>query len=540
MTLDDSSSAGRIGETLRIKAMLRRSWVPFFSRFGSLTDVQLAAIPRILSGENVAVMSPTASGKTEAVVAPVAERVFDSRRDGLSILYVVPTRALANDTLKRLKGPLEEMGIRTAVKHGDRPHLPSPLPNCLITTPESLDSMLCRSVGRLKDLQAVILDDVHMIDGTYRGDQLRVLMGRLELCHGAEPLSVYLLSATFGDPTAVAMRYVQRCGIVRAGVQRYIERVYLESLESLRQEAQTRKWRKILCFCNGRKSVEEFGASLQRLFDPYPVVVHHGSLSKAVREAAERTMQEERVALCIATSTLEVGIDIGDIDVVFLAEAPVSRTALLQRLGRGNRRSGKIVAAVLAPTVEEVNLVESMFDGIEKGILAGSEYSADVSVVVQQAFSLLFQHREGVAWHDLLGVLKPLGEGVLIRRILDHLQAQGMIETRGGRFFGSEEVMNLGESGKIHSNIPDSTENEVVDVASGRRIGKVYGVPDEVFLLAGRAWRVVGRRTGRIDVRPWGGGAIAPRYPGYSEAGAFTSFLPPDLLPKNSPTTSPR
>ncbi|MEM4235051.1 MAG: DEAD/DEAH box helicase, partial [Candidatus Methanomethylicaceae archaeon] len=144
-----------------IRQHLRRAWFPFFSRFGQLTPVQIEVIPKILNNSNVVVAAPTASGKTEAVVAPVAERFVVEKWQNLAILYVVPTKALAEDTFFRIKDPLNEMNIKVQIRHGDKKYLSSSLPNFLITTPESLDSLLCRKGGIFRHLRAVIIDEIH-------------------------------------------------------------------------------------------------------------------------------------------------------------------------------------------------------------------------------------------------------------------------------------------------------------------------------------------------------------------------------------------
>ena len=196
-----------ISHVVSIRRHLKYAWVPFFSRFGKLTPVQIETIPKILDGINVVVMSPTASGKTEAVVAPVAELFISRQWKELAILYVVPTRALANDTLARIEGPLRDMGIATVLKHGDKPYLSGYLPNCLITTPESLDSLICRRPKIFATLRAVILDEIHLLNNTYRGDQLRLLLHRLKKLAFDASFAVHLLSATLSEPYQVAQRY---------------------------------------------------------------------------------------------------------------------------------------------------------------------------------------------------------------------------------------------------------------------------------------------------------------------------------------------
>lgn len=128
-----------------IKQRLSRTWFPFLSRFGKFTPVQKSAIPLILEGDNLVVISPSASGKTEAVVAPLVERMIDRNHREFAILYISPTRALVNDLYRRLEEPFRQLNLPLQIKTGDRPTFEtSKLPFCLLTTPESFDSLLCR------------------------------------------------------------------------------------------------------------------------------------------------------------------------------------------------------------------------------------------------------------------------------------------------------------------------------------------------------------------------------------------------------------
>ena len=146
------------------------------------------------------------------------------------------------------------------------------------------------------------------------------------------------MSATLSSPREVASRYVNDFDVVTSRGQRDIDHHILDSLEDVRRLARERGWKKLLVFCNMRESVERIGNALIGLWHPYPVVVHHGSLDRRIREEAEAGMKSAEVAACVATSTLEVGIDIGDIDLIVIAETPWSLSSLLQRTGRGNRR----------------------------------------------------------------------------------------------------------------------------------------------------------------------------------------------------------
>ena len=520
------------GQVTAIQRRLKRAWGPFFTRFGRLTPVQIETIPKLLDGANVVVASPTASGKTEAVVAPVAERFISEGAEGLAILYIVPTRALANDTLERIEGPLGDMGITTALKHGDKPTLSlTALPNCLITTPESLDSLICRRSQALGTVQTVILDEIHLLDNTYRGDQLRLLLWRLRKLVCGENFSIHLLSATLSSPHEIGGRYCAPCPyeVISVAGAREIDYWLLDSYEAAYRLVREHNWRKVLAFCNRRESVEMVASALAPLWHPYPVVAHHGSLSRRMREEAETVMKETEVAVCVATSTLEIGIDIGNIDLILLAEVPWSISALLQRIGRGNRRAGRIHAAAIATASEEKSVLETMFKTADCGTLPAEPYTPDLSVAVQQTFSHLYQYPEGSTEIELLELLSPLCSKRETKQILEHLRQREWIRWRTGRWLASRKLMNMGEKGHVHSNIPGSETYTVIDIGSGGEIGTVSGVFDDLFILGQRAWRIVSQEGKVIKASRFQGQATAPAFQRHKDAGGFFDILPANL-----------
>jgi ATP-dependent Lhr-like helicase len=204
-----------------LKEQLPHTWSAFVGRFGRFTEIQSLAVEPLLAGKNCLLVSSTASGKTEAALMPLIERLKQTAnhktQNSLQLLYVVPTRALTRDLARRLKQPLEQLAIAMQIKTGDEPALKrSRPPQLLLTTPESLDSLLANRPRLLKDVGAVVLDEIHLLDNTARGDGLRILLNRLRRLRRyafsradslTEDVQFCALSATVSEPLAVAARY---------------------------------------------------------------------------------------------------------------------------------------------------------------------------------------------------------------------------------------------------------------------------------------------------------------------------------------------
>jgi ATP-dependent Lhr-like helicase len=516
------------GAAAALRQRLNFAWRPFFARFGRLTEAQLATIPHILDGTNVTLIAPTASGKTEAIAAPVAQRHRDQRWEGLAVAYIVPTRALANDTLIRVGGPVSDMGFRIDLKHGDRPSLARNL-DWLITTPESLDSLIARRGELLRDVRCIILDEIHLLDNTYRGDQLRVLLARLRALTGVE-LATHLISATLPDPAALAQRYVANSMVISVSGQRNVTLQFAADHSAMKALAKQHSWRKLLYFCNKREQVEAVAGELVEVWRPYPVVAHHGSLSKHQREEAEQVLREQRVAVGVATSTLEVGIDIGDIDAVILADLPWSCSALMQRIGRGNRRSGQIQVVGLGMGALDQAVLSSMLEASLNGAIFAEEYTLDRSVAIQQIISLLFQHRGGgLPTSALAPIMSCLVDENQLSQLLEHLEVKQMLVRHASRWFLSTGLLDEAERGAIHSNIPDTTIYRVIDVDSTREIGSIVGLFDNVFLLGSAVWQVVDVRFPIIRARRYRGTADSALFKRHPQSGRYYRFLPTSL-----------
>ncbi len=492
--------------------LLPRTWRVFFGRFGRLLPIQEATIPHILAGRNVIVSSPTATGKTEAVVAPICENLGEKDR----VVYIAPTRALVNDLDVRLSDPLRELGISSAVKTGDRPLRQAP--QVLLTTPESFDSLLSRHPDMLAGLQWLVLDEIHLLDSTVRGDQLRVLCKRVPEC-----VKFAALSATLSTPKETAARYFPDAEVVVQEGLREIDFTALpaEQLPTLRQQFLDRGIRKAIFFCNTRRETERLSGELQKFLPSDKVYVHHGSLSRDERESVEAAMRDGRMGFCAATMTLEFGIDIGDVDAIVLMGAPDSVSSLLQRLGRGNRRTGQCVAYALYRDKAERHEFLKQLDAARKGKIEKKEYKPRASVVVQQIFSMAF--RGEIRREPLLTLC---GESDL-DAILAHLHKEGYLEK--GRM--AEKLADLAEKGFIHSNLDDTAVWEVVDMQTLQTIGDAPLGDGKTLLLGGRAWSVVKRdmKERRVYVKLSKSKVDAGAYAARRSLGAFFSLLPAQL-----------
>ncbi|MER3487206.1 MAG: hypothetical protein C4345_15725, partial [Chloroflexota bacterium] len=347
-----------------------RQWLPrvydaFFGALGRLLPSQEAAIPVVLQGRNLLLIAPTGAGKTEAVVAPLAERALDFRGQTYA-LYISPTRVLANDLEVRLKERLKRCGLRLAIRHGERNTIPGKEPPAFIlTTPESLEVLLSTQPDyakeRLREVRAVVIDEAHQFFGTRRGLQLYCLLERLKH-YTKRPLQRLCLSATVADPQAVAEFF---CGsdepleIMAVPGKRNldirIDFVGAPSFNAFGDAAADwlrdilAEHRKVLVFANTRAQCDWHCPQLSDRIKSVPVLLHYSSLHRTYRERVEKEFREHKSAVCIATSTLELGIDIGDVDAIAMWGTPNTVSSFLQRLGRGNRRTDTSIVYAVCP-----------------------------------------------------------------------------------------------------------------------------------------------------------------------------------------------
>lgn len=502
----------QVKETKEVKKLLPYTWGVFFGGYGRLYEVERKVIPLVLQGESLIINSPKATGKTEAVVAPVVEWVMKKKKKTLSILYVSPTRALVNDLYRRLRGKFEKLNLKLNYKTGENSNLTPTQPGVmLITTPESLDSLVSRVAWVFKELEVIILDEVHLYENSLRGEQLRILIRRLSSI-SKKLTKFYALSATIGNIEKVGEKFFnkKKYKIINIKQQLNIEYKLIPGenlVDNLIQEMKKRKLKKLLIFTNSREEVEELGNHFSKCFN-YGIWLHHASLSRRTRKEVEEGFNKTNTGMCIATSTLELGIDIEDIDAVVLIRPPTDRETLMQRIGRGCRKKGGyfLCYGVYYSTLEWV-LFQLLFEEeIEEEKKVTSKNNNGkyfyFSVIVQQVLSYLYQKRKyGTTRESIKKLVRGIIEEKEVEKIIQHLIEKEFIEE--DRFWllrVGKGLRELSLKGKIHSNIEKGDGVSVVEEITGKEIGKIDKITP-YFTLGKKEWKVVEIKNKKVIVQ---------------------------------------
>jgi len=498
---------------------LPRTYGALVARHGSPNAVQMEAAASLLDGRDTLICSATASGKTIAYTAPLAELYCRGGDEPARVLLVSPTRALVNDLARRLGERLAGVGIEVGRWTGDH-HDGGRLHGITVMTPEGLDSRLSRAPADLAGVRALVLDELHVLDGTARGDHLRILVQRLrverrnlrgDVGDGPPPLQVVAASATVPDPPGMAGRYLDDPDIVMASGRRAVRaRIVggrdVATVRDTLGELARAGARKVLVFCNARSEVEHLAHELAGT-PPFghAVFAHHGSLARTARLQTERRFGRAPTAVCFATSTLELGIDIGDVDLVALTAVPPDVASLLQRTGRGGRRTDVNHVVCFAASPFERSVYRTLLSAQKQGDWLKGPVTFRPGVLVQQAVSIL-QSRpsrtvHGPAMHRRLPPdLAADWPADRLDRVLAHVCHAGWLErvaTREG--LGVYRLGERGERtwhrGQLHANIPDCFELQVTDALTGDEVGRV-GRAGRELALGGKGRQQL-RRDGR-------------------------------------------
>jgi ATP-dependent Lhr-like helicase len=525
-----------------------RDW--FERTFDAPTPAQELGWPAIASGRHVLIQAPTGSGKTLAAFLWALDRAQPGK--GTQVLYVSPLKALNYDVERNLRGPLAgiDSHLSVAVRTGDTPPkeraamLKSP-PDILITTPESLFLMLTsRARELLRTVRVAIVDEVHAVAGSKRGAHLALSLERLERL-GADQMQRIGLSAT-QRPLDEIGRFVsggRPIDLVDAGRAKELDLRVVVPLEDMREPGEGSIWpsiypallelvqehRSTIVFVNNRRLAERLALRLSELAEREIARAHHGSLAREQRIEVEELLKKGEIPVLVATSSLELGIDMGAVDLVVQVESPKSVARGLQRVGRAGHRldepskgrifpkfradlleSAVVVRRMLDGAIEETKVVRNPLDVLAQQVVAIASQEEilvdDLHELVCRAYpfnDLSRQQLENVL--DMLAGRYPSEEFAELRPRIVWDRVRGLVRGREGA--GRLAVTNAGT-------IPDRGLFGVHLVDGGGRVGEldeemVYEArAGQTFLLGASTWRIEEITRDRVLVSP------APGVPG--------------------------
>jgi ATP-dependent Lhr-like helicase len=518
--------------------------------FPEPTEPQEKTIPKIIEGKNVLLISPTATGKTEAAFLPVLSMLLQAPRSpGIKVLYITPLRALNRDLLERLEWWCNNLDIKLAVRHGDtdtkeRTRQSRSPPDILITTPETLQAVLSGWILRqhLQSLRWVIIDEVHELADSKRGSQLSLALERVRNLIKKD-FQMIGLSATIGTPEKVAQFLVgndRPVEIVRVPVAKMVrlqvllpqpteEDVRLAGQLYTHPEVAARlkiirdymsKHKSVLLFTNTR-SVSEVLASRLKVWNiDFPVSIHHGSLAKPSRIAAETGLKRGYLKGLIATSSLELGIDVGRIDLVIQYMSPRQVTRLIQRVGRAGHRVGRVAKGVIIgmdsdDTLEALVIARrALKEELEPVVVPPKPYDA----LTHQIAGLLLKNRR-LAFTEILEIARnayPYKDLTLedVEKVLKYMHSR--FPRLAWVSFEDQVVLKPSRTKALFeyyfdnlSMIPVEKQFLVVDNSSDTSIGVLdeafmaeYGKAGTKFIIRGSPWQIVHTTEDKVYVRP--------------------------------------
>ena len=518
--------------------------------FPKPTEPQEKTIPRILEGKNVLLISPTATGKTEAAFLPILSMLLqEPQTPGIRVLYITPLRALNRDMLERLEWWCNNLDIKLAVRHGDtdlkeRTRQSRSPPAILITTPETLQVMLSGWLLRqhLQSLKWVVVDEVHELADSKRGSQLSLALERIRYMIGRD-FQMIGLSATIGSPEKVAqflvgngrsveIIHVPVAKILRLNVvfpqpseedTRLAGRLYTHPEVAARLRIirdKMSKHKSVLLFTNTR-SISEVLASRFKVWDiDFPISIHHGSLAKPSRIAAETGLKRGDLKGLIATSSLELGIDVGRIDLVIQYMSPRQVTRLIQRVGRAGHSVGRVAEGMIIgmdsdDTLEALAISRrALKEELEPVEIPPKPYD----VLTHQVAGLLLKTRR-LEFSEILGIAQKAYpyESITMEEVEKILRYMHQRFPRLAWVSFEDKVVLKPQRTKALfeyyfdnlSMIPEEKQFLVIDESTDTSVGVLdeafmaeYGKPGTKFIIRGSPWKIIHTTEDKVYVRP--------------------------------------
>lgn len=528
-----------------------RVWASVGKRgFSTLSPVQEQSIPVVLRGENLLLIAPTGTGKTESAMLPVFNGMLSRPGQGFDTIYITPLRSLNRDILSRMEWWCRELGLSVGVRHGDtsmterRKQALHP-PDLLITTPETLQALFMgrRLRSHLKQVRYIVIDEIHDLAGTKRGAQLAVALERLTAVAGE--FQRIGLSATVGNPGEVAgfLCGDRPCTIVNVPVAKQLEiSVSYPGDDFVRQakvvERAILDHASTLVFTNTRVTAEALG---HQLYPRGDVEVHHGSLSRDVRIEAEERFKRGEVRALICTSSMELGIDIGHVEYVVQFGSPREVSRLVQRVGRAGHQlntvsSGTILATGFDDLLESLVIAQRAREGRVEAVIPEAG-AADVLANQVAAMAVEYGEIPELRIRSILGGTPLFSRyDSLLLEVVHQLEEHRLVRQRGDRVVTTARARRYLAS--TLSMIHDERKLPVFDMISRRNVGTLdesfvvsFIHTGAVFITKGQLWRVLDIEEGRITVEParhakgelpsWEGEQIPVPYDIAEEVGAL-------------------
>lgn len=378
-------------------------------KWNSLTQIQEETIPQILDGCNCILIAQTAGGKTEAAFLPILSIIDNERLDPISVIYVSPIRALLNNQESRLKKLGKFIGVDAFKWHGEvdrtgKKNFKIEPKHILATTPESLEVMLMsdsyNSNELFENIRFIVIDEIHYFADNYRGSQLATIIERIQEFSKYDIQRVGL-SATIGNPDEInkwiSGSSKRNLSVIRPEGKRNKSKIFIRYLDEITPEtmyelSNVLRGRKSLFFANGRSNTELIARTLD--YTGINTKVHHSSISKGLREIAEDKLKlsSDEVCLC-CTSTMELGIDVGELDIVCQIGCPPSVASFRQRMGRTGRRPGTHSHFEFCPKdpIELLNSIAIVELAKEKWVEDSNTSYEAYTVLFQQLYSMIQQ-----------------------------------------------------------------------------------------------------------------------------------------------------
>jgi ATP-dependent helicase Lhr and Lhr-like helicase len=485
----------------------------------SLRPLQESAIEPLIAGRHALLLAPTAGGKTEAAFFPILSRMLTKDWSGLSVLYICPIKALLNNLETRLAKYCDLVGRRCGLWHGDikdsvKRAILNDRPDCLLTTPESLEVILLSQKADhesfFKNLRAVIVDEIHSFAGDDRGWHLLSVLERITKLSGSE-LQRVGLSATVGNPELLldwlaGVCQGQREIIAPEATSLQQVDVQLDYVGSLQNAAtvisRLHRGEKRLVFCDSRARVERLASLLSKA--GVATYVSHSSLSIDERQAAESAFIQSSNCVIVATSTLELGVDVGDLDRVIQIDAPPTIASFLQRMGRTGRRVGMKRNCLFLATSREALLraaaiIELSQQNVVEPVIPPP---LPFHIFAQQVMALALQE-SGIGvntWRDWIGRMPSFAgfSAQQIENILRYMvETEILSEDQGILWLGAEGEATFGRRNFMEL-FSVFTSPPVFSVRHGQtELGSVHELSflardtkNTILLMGGRSWRV--------------------------------------------------